>query len=79
MNGLLGVIRNQYGDELDCPDKKVEEVDTERIEALLAERATAKAAKDYARSDAIRQQLDAEGIEVRDTPEGVVWTRKASD
>ncbi|MDF7637611.1 cysteine--tRNA ligase [Leuconostocaceae bacterium ESL0958] len=37
---------------------------------LLAERATARAAKDYVRSDAIRDQLAEAGILVRDTAEG---------
>jgi cysteinyl-tRNA synthetase len=37
---------------------------------LVAERDAARAAKDYARSDEIRDQLQAIGLEVMDTPEG---------
>jgi cysteinyl-tRNA synthetase len=51
-------------------------VDEQRIEVLIAERNAARAAKDFARSDAIRQQLDEEGIVLQDTPGGTKWKRK---
>jgi cysteinyl-tRNA synthetase len=38
--------------------------------ALIAERDQARAAKDFARSDEIRDRLQAMGLEVMDTPEG---------
>jgi cysteinyl-tRNA synthetase len=44
-----------------------------RIEALLAERKTARKARDFARADAIRDGLKAAGVEVHDTPEGTTW------
>jgi cysteinyl-tRNA synthetase len=40
------------------------------VRALIAERDTARAAKDYAQSDAIREELAAMGLEVMDTPQG---------
>jgi cyanophycinase-like exopeptidase len=43
------------------------------VEALLRERARARAARDFAASDRIRDQLVAAGVEVRDTPDGAVW------
>ena len=43
---------------------------TQETRALVAERDAARAAKDYAKSDAIRDRLQAEGLEVMDTPEG---------
>jgi cysteinyl-tRNA synthetase len=43
------------------------------VEALLGERARARAARDFAASDRIRDQLVAAGVEVRDTPDGAVW------
>ena len=49
-----------------------------RIQTLIDERATAKQARDFARADAIRQQLANEGILLEDTPKGVQWTRKRS-
>lgn len=48
----------------------------ERIDALIAERAAARAAKDFATSDRIRDELAAEGIEVVDTPTGATWRRR---
>jgi cysteinyl-tRNA synthetase len=43
---------------------------TADVRALVAERDAARAAKDYARSDELRQRLQALGLEVMDTPEG---------
>ena len=49
--------------------------DDARIQALVDERVAAKAARDFARADAIRQQLAEEGILLEDTPQGVRWKR----
>ena len=43
------------------------------VDALLDLRERARAGKDFALSDAVRERLEAAGIEVRDTPEGVTW------
>lgn len=43
------------------------------VEVALAERAAARAGKDWAASDRIRDALGAAGVEVRDTPDGQVW------
>jgi len=51
--------------------------DDARIQALVDERAAAKKARDFARADAIRDQLAAEGILLEDTPQGVRWKREA--
>jgi cysteinyl-tRNA synthetase len=45
------------------------------IEALITARTTARAAKDFATSDAIRDQLAAQGIELLDGKDGVKWRR----
>ncbi len=55
-------------------DKK-EEVLDEEIEKLIEERQAARKAKDFARADAIRDELLAKGIILKDTREGVKWTR----
>jgi cysteinyl-tRNA synthetase len=44
------------------------------INALLEERATARAEKDWARADAIRDRIVAAGIEIEDTPSGPKWS-----
>jgi cysteinyl-tRNA synthetase len=43
--------------------------------AKIEERAQAKKAKDFATADAIRDELMAKGIEIKDTREGVVWNK----
>ena len=44
------------------------------IEALLAARTDARADRDFARADAIRDDLAGAGVEVADTPEGPRWS-----
>lgn len=43
------------------------------IQEKIAERAEAKKVKDFARADAIRDELLARGVAIKDTREGVVW------
>jgi cysteinyl-tRNA synthetase len=50
-------------------------VDDARIQALIDERAAAKKNRDFARSDAIRDQLANEGVLLEDTAQGVRWKR----
>ncbi len=50
-----------------------------RIDALVAERQAARARKDFAASDRIRDQLAAEGVTILDTPEGPRWKRGAQE
>ncbi|MXQ49086.1 cysteine--tRNA ligase [Streptococcus pneumoniae] len=52
-----------------------EEVLDAAIEALIEERQEARANKDFARADAIRDQLAEQGIKLLDTKDGVRWTR----
>lgn len=47
----------------------------EAIDRLLAERQAAKAARDFARADAIRNELKEKGIVIEDTPQGSRWQR----
>lgn len=45
------------------------------IEALIQKRQEARKAKDFAQSDRIRNELQAQGITLIDTPEGTRWHR----
>lgn len=50
-------------------------IDAEEIEVLISQRASAKAARDFAAADAIRDQLAAAGVRIEDGPDGTVWRR----
>ncbi|WP_019894071.1 cysteine--tRNA ligase [Hydrogenovibrio halophilus] len=50
-------------------------LDEARIESLIEERAQARQNKDFARADAVRDQLLEAGIELLDGPEGTRWRR----
>jgi cysteinyl-tRNA synthetase len=49
---------------------------TARIDALIAERIAARAAKDWGRADAIRAELTALHVEVMDSAAGATWKLK---
>lgn len=54
---------------------KEEEILDEEIEKLIEERQAARKNKDFARADEIRDQLLEQGIVLKDTREGVKWSR----
>jgi len=68
MCGVLGIVQHDVEHWFQSGD-----VDAERIEALIGERAAAKQARDFARADAIRDALAAEGIVLEDSPGGTTW------
>ena len=55
--------------------EEAEEILDEDIEKLIEERQAARKAKDFARADAIRDELLEKGIILKDTREGVQWKR----
>ena len=63
------------GDVLGIEFVKEEELLDEEIEALLQERVDARKNRDFARSDEIRDHLQAQGIILEDTRQGTRWKR----
>ncbi len=74
LDALLGRLE-ELCDVLGLIVVKEDEVLDEEIEALIAQRQEARKNKDYARADAIRDELQEKGIILKDTKEGVQWTR----
>jgi cysteinyl-tRNA synthetase len=54
-------------------------VSVEEIQTAIRERQEARAAKDFPRSDKIRQDMAARGIEFMDKPTGTEWTIRFTD
>jgi cysteinyl-tRNA synthetase len=76
MGAVLGILGSPPATWLERRrDRLVRQrgLDRERIEALLAERGAARKAKDFARADAIRDELLGLGVELRDGPTGTLW------
>ena len=55
--------------------EQIDSKENDRIEALINERAVARQTKNFARADAIRYQLAAEGVILEDGPGGTTWRR----
>jgi cysteinyl-tRNA synthetase len=67
---VLGVLQLRR-DEDGRPPLPVDEIDR-----LVAERQEARRRRDFARADAIRQELDARGVVLEDSAAGTRWKRK---
>jgi cysteinyl-tRNA synthetase len=65
--GLLGRAPQEF------QQAGVQALDRSRIEGLIAERAAAKKARDFARADQIRAELAAQGIVLEDSAAGTTW------
>ena len=65
----------ELGDILGLILEKKEEILDADIEKLIEERQAARKARDFAKADAIRNQLQEMGIVLLDTREGVKWKR----
>lgn len=65
LTGVLGLLYNRKSNDID-----------DNIEKLIEQRQTARANKDWATADNIRDELKAKGIILKDTPQGVTWTKE---
>ncbi|MBQ2679496.1 MAG: cysteine--tRNA ligase [Firmicutes bacterium] len=70
-NELCSVLGILEKDEADADS----DVDVALIEELIAKRAAAKKEKNFALADSIRDQLAAMGITIKDTRQGVQWSK----
>lgn len=77
MNDLLGVVEASTVPTAAADDNAPNPEDA-RIDALLVERQAARTSRDFARADAIRDEITGMGIEIMDTPEGARWKRKTT-
>ena len=71
--GLFGQEPGAFLTDLRAMRARRRKLDLGRVEELLAQRVQARAAKDFAGSDALRDTLASMGVNVRDTPEGQEW------
>jgi cysteinyl-tRNA synthetase len=73
LGACLGLLQGQPGAYLQAGAG----LDDASIQDLIAQRAAAKAAKDFAAADLIRKDLLAQGIVLKDSPGGTTWEVKS--
>jgi cysteinyl-tRNA synthetase len=69
LGGVLGVLQQSPRSYLQGG------LDATAIEAAIAARQTAKAAKNYAEADRIRKTLAEQGVELKDSAQGTTWVK----
>ncbi|NBW55166.1 MAG: hypothetical protein EBR42_07690 [Betaproteobacteria bacterium] len=71
LGGVLGLLQTSPQDFLQAGS----EVDETQIQSLIEARAAAKAQKNFAEADRIRQTLSDMGVVLKDSPQGTQWER----
>ena len=70
MNSVLGVLDLQLQGSASGGD-----LDVSLVESKIEQRNAARKSKDFKRSDQLRDELLAMGIEIKDSAQGTTWTR----
>jgi cysteinyl-tRNA synthetase len=74
---VLGLLRQDPERWLEADEARgaaEKGIDAAEVERLLEERKQARQNKDFARADAIRDELAARGVTIKDTPQGTEWS-----
>ncbi|QWF21634.1 cysteine--tRNA ligase [Nocardioides sp. LMS-CY] len=77
VRAMLGVLGLDPADPVwagAADDQRLTDAVDALVAGLLEQRAQARAAKDFATADAIRDRIKAAGVEVEDTPDGPKWS-----
>ena len=72
--GLMGLLQ-QDPEQWFTHSRGGSDISAEEIEVLIAKRNQAKADKDYAGADGVREELKAKGVVLEDSREGTKWRR----
>ncbi len=75
MGGVLGLLQADPAAFLKRPVGEAGGLQDAEIDAMIAARAAAKKAKNFAEADRIRDELKAAGIVLEDGPQGTTWRR----
>jgi cysteinyl-tRNA synthetase len=70
---VLGILQENPEDFLKKLSSSAESIDADEVERMIEERTRARADKDWAKADAIRDRLQEMGVVLEDGPNGTSW------